>query len=277
MPKLRQLSTALISIGLLAMIAFLNNQLWPQIQAEYYAQSENPEVLPDPEFARVAALGFDNFLADLYWLKVNQYIGANVYNQSFPALFDYLDLITSLSPEFSPAYTAGALILPQDGQAEKALTLLNKGQAALASNWQLYWQAGFIHYFYLEDYQSAIAAYKECQKRDGCLQAASNIIGNLESKRGKWDLAFAEWQRIFETTDNSSTQELALKKMEEASDLAWLNERLREFVSANGRLPKNLEELKTEFLNYKERFQSPFDHNPYVLDKQSKRIKTKNW
>lgn len=85
-------------------------------QKHRYIQSkiiEQPELLPNSEFAQLTSFGFKNVAADMYWLKTVQYIGGNVIAGSYKKyLYTILDLITDLSPNFEQAYVIGQLLLP---------------------------------------------------------------------------------------------------------------------------------------------------------------------
>lgn len=63
--------------------------------------------------AGLSAGGFQNIVADSYWLSAIQYIGSNALGSEYKAyLYAMLDLITDLNPYFTFPYQIGELLLP---------------------------------------------------------------------------------------------------------------------------------------------------------------------
>src|SRR6476469_1166977 len=92
------------------------------------------------------SLGFRALNADLYWIRALQYYGGIQQahhdgrrspepGPEYGALYPYLDLATSLDPQFNIAYRFGAIYLSEPapagpGRTDLAIRLLNKGLAA---------------------------------------------------------------------------------------------------------------------------------------------------
>lgn len=73
----------------------------------------HPEFIPTSEMANLSAGGFQNIIADSYWLSAVQYIGSNAIGSEYKAyLYSMLDLITDLNPYFTYPYQIGELLLP---------------------------------------------------------------------------------------------------------------------------------------------------------------------
>ena len=71
------------------------------------------------------ALGFDNLIADIYWIRAVVYFGGQrqgTQQKQFDQLFPLLDLVTSLDPHFKIAYRFGSIFLaePSPGGAGPA-------------------------------------------------------------------------------------------------------------------------------------------------------------
>lgn len=74
---------------------------------------EHPEFIPTSDLANLSAGGFQNIIADSYWLSAVQYIGSNAIGSEYKAyLFAMIDLITDLNPHFTFPYQMGELLLP---------------------------------------------------------------------------------------------------------------------------------------------------------------------
>ena len=76
---------------------------------------QHPEMLPESTPAKISSFGFQNVLADMYWIQSIQYIGGNVISEAYKKyLYSMLDLITDLSPYFEAPYVIGQLLLPAE-------------------------------------------------------------------------------------------------------------------------------------------------------------------
>lgn len=72
----------------------------------------HPEFIPAPDAVRLSAGGFQDIVADSYWLSTVQYIGSNALGSEYKAyLYAMLDLITDLNPHFTFPYEIGELLL----------------------------------------------------------------------------------------------------------------------------------------------------------------------
>ena len=111
-----------------------------------------------------AALGFDAILADVYWIRAIQHFGgtrrAQESDKTYKLLYPLLDLTTTLDPHFNVAYRFGALFLSEPypagpGRADLAISLLERGLAADPKRWQYAQDAGFVYYWFRQDYKAA--------------------------------------------------------------------------------------------------------------------------
>lgn len=90
---------------------------------------DHPEFIPTAETVGLSAGGFENVIADSYWLSAIQYIGSNALGSQYKAyLYAMLDLITDLNPHFTYPYQIGALLLPSynDRYEQLAATEIQK-------------------------------------------------------------------------------------------------------------------------------------------------------
>ena len=89
-----------------------------------------------PEIMRRLALGFDDLLADIYWIRAVQYYGdtklSTAEKKEYELLYPLLDMTTTLDPRFNVAYRFGAILLSEgypNGPADPdaAIALLREG------------------------------------------------------------------------------------------------------------------------------------------------------
>ena len=82
------------------------------------AKINHPEGLPDSKTAAFSSFGFQNMMADMYWLRTIQYIGSNAIDGEYKKyLYEMMDLITDLNPYFASPYEIGQLLIPSSAKA----------------------------------------------------------------------------------------------------------------------------------------------------------------
>jgi hypothetical protein len=158
-----------------------------------------------PEMMRRLALGFDAVLADIYWIRTVQYYGATKLSKAekkdYELLYPLLDMTTSLDPRFNIAYRFGAILLSEgspDGPAdpESAIALLRKGIRATPQRWQYYHDAGFVEYWWRQDYQAASQWLLEASKLPAAPNWLAPVAASMLAEGGARSSARALWTEL---------------------------------------------------------------------------------
>lgn len=103
----------LLVIGSLSVFIYSSGVNYRQHVDMKRAFVNHPEFIPTSEMVGLSAGGFQNIVADSYWLSAIQYIGSNALGSEYKAyLYTMLDLITDLNPHFTFPYQIGELLLP---------------------------------------------------------------------------------------------------------------------------------------------------------------------
>ena len=204
--------------------------------------------------AQRLALGFDNLVADAYWIRAVVYYGGQrraERQRNFDQLYPLLDLVTSLDPYFRVAYRFGAIFLAEEypggaGRPDQAVQLLQKGFAASPRQWEYLQDIGFVYYWWARDFARAAEWFKRGSEVPGApnwlgLVAATTLAegGNRESSRTLWrqlrDGTDVEWVR---TNANHRLQQL------DAMDaIDMLNAASQDFMKRRGRPAADWREL----------------------------------
>jgi hypothetical protein len=73
--------------------------------------------LPSPKLAKILAFGFDQALADIYWIEAINYFGQQLAhkNRDYKYLRSYLDIILELDPFFTAFYDWAATVFIYNG------------------------------------------------------------------------------------------------------------------------------------------------------------------
>lgn len=177
--------------------------------------------VPPAELMKKGAAGFDNVLADSLWLTLLQYYGERYFSDSremvnLDAMFM---LITDLDPKFWFAYWLGAWALADDGQAARAIVLLQSGEARNPDFLHYPYLQGFIHFLYLNDYVTAAACFERAYLRpveewDGQRRFCKTMAARMYQRQGKDELALRIWQTMYKTSAERAIKDIARRNIE---------------------------------------------------------------
>lgn len=202
------------------------------------------------------SLGYNELLADIYWMRALQYFGSKSLEEQNPELlFHYFDIITDLDPKFVNAYRYGGTFLAEPppyglGDTRKGIELFEKGREHNPDNYRLPLEEGFIYYFYPKDYEKAAALFREASEKPGVspFRKASmkGMAAAAHAKGGNIELSKKIWEIIYETSPSEGRRSFALRNIEEIDTMAMedqLTDALREYKSTYKKIPDSPEDL----------------------------------
>lgn len=111
-------------------------------------------VIPRMMACKMVSLGYEQLLADLYWLSFVQYVGnGDARSKDRYALAEnYLQAILGLDPHFLEAYYFAAFIIGgEENKPANAAKILDKGIEQNEGNWYLPFIAGVNQYLFAHD------------------------------------------------------------------------------------------------------------------------------
>jgi tetratricopeptide (TPR) repeat protein len=209
-----------------------------------------------PDLVKRMAFGYDGLLADFYWMRTIQYYGrrdeAEKRTIRYKNLFTLLDITTTLDPNLLDAYRAGSCFLAEAdpigaGQPRQAIQLLDKGIRANPQEWQLPYDKGFIHYWYLKEYTEAGEVWNAASRLPNAPPWMASLAAMSLTKGGAIEIAAALWERQYRESDRKDVREnamnhlISIRVFLELSQLKALTEKYRE---QTGSYPLNLEALQ---------------------------------
>jgi len=217
------------------------------------ATAEEALYVPSPKILKRMSLGYNGLLADIYWTRAVQYFGVHHYvgSQQYKLLEPLLDIATTLDPHLVVAYEFGAIFLAQKppegaGDPDAAVRLVERGVRENPSEWRLYYNLGFIHYFERHDYAAAANAFERGSRVPGALAWMKVMAAQMSQHAGDLQTARFLWSSLYETTENADIRAnaakhlLALQVDEEVSVLEKL---ATGFHERSGRWPTNWAEM----------------------------------
>ncbi len=195
--------------------AFLVGQ-WIEVRTPLKKEGVTPIFFPRVEILRPALLGFEGVAADLLWLRTVQYFGGRAErNQSFPQLYQLVDMTTSLDPHFMDAYQYGGLFLVIAKHFSQAVAIYEKGIAASPTEWQLPHDLGRLYYLELKDYERALYWWRITDRLPGHPHYIPRFLIRLEAKTGHLETALELWQQMLERSDNEAIRAMAQREIQD--------------------------------------------------------------
>jgi len=165
--------------------------------------------IPRPDVARATALGFEAVLADFYWLRAVQIVGAaNVPEKHAPTLGALIDVVTTLNPWVDHPYRFAAMWLTDSVESvRKANELLGRGIAHHPDEWRNRFYLGFNHFFYLDDEASAAEALEGAARLPEAPAYLPRLVARLRASAGGLEVAEAFLHEMIRTSEDERAVE----------------------------------------------------------------------
>lgn len=204
---------------------------------------------PSGYAVRAISLGFETPLADIVWLRFIQYYGEHrMTDARFDLMHHILDILTTLDPRFTYAYTLGGLMLTHDAERpDQAQQLLKKGMLMSPEDWRLPFVYAFINYVFVKDYQTAKTYFGVSARKPNAPDTPKRWHAFVTyMKLGDLKTALALWVDFYNETENAEEKQIAeiyIKSIKMKLDIDFLNRKVSEFTVIYGRPPSMLSEL----------------------------------
>src|SRR2546430_17272640 len=100
MSRLQVLAASLLAVGLFAVGLYLSVAYEDIAPGRRRGGARDLIFLPSPQQARLLSLGFNNVVADYYWVQSLQYFtDPTEWLNQYKNLADYLDLVVGIDPD----------------------------------------------------------------------------------------------------------------------------------------------------------------------------------
>lgn len=180
------------------------------------ALGESLLYLPSGKYLKPLALGYDQVVADLLWMKTISYFGGHfMSDKQYPWLAHMLNLIIDLDPRFDfPYYFGGIVLSLEASQIEEANKILERGIEAYPDRWQYPFYIGFNYYYHKKDAQRALPYLEKAASLPGAPAFVKSLVARLYEKSGKEEEALHFYEEIYRNT----TDEMIRQKIKEKID-----------------------------------------------------------
>ncbi len=216
--------------------------------------AEQTLYISSPAVITRAALGFDDLVADLYWIRAIQYYGRARLLRSTAARYDLLypllDVTTSLDPRFRVAYNFGAFFLSERapggaGRPDLAVQLLEKGMAANPERWEYPHDIGFV-YYRQGDYVKAAEWFRRAAAVPGATNWLAPLAATTLATGGDLRSSRLLWQNVLATSEHRWLRDQAvtqLRKLDAADQVQQLQRLTVEYERRHGVPPPTWQHL----------------------------------
>ncbi len=240
----------LIMFGLFAMVYGVQRlydqsratQIVTLVKSITYNQFIEPTV-PSVALLQHATFGFNTAIADFLWLQTIQYYGGGDPNGTYRKLPDLINAIITVDPKFNYPYSFAGIVMPNEGFADQALTILQQGEHNLPDSWEIPYDEGTIYYINKKDYGAAASAYTRASQKPGAPAVAKFLSAVQYDRSHDRDTA----KHIFQSLADQSTNDYFKSRAQNFVDHYQLLDDLQGVVSAfrarQGRFPASLDEL----------------------------------
>ncbi len=200
------------------------------------------------------SLGFQNVVADTYWIRAVVYYGGKRRlpgtERDFRLLDPLLTFVTTLDPRFKVAYRFGAIFLTEaypdgPGRPDLAIALLQRGLAANPTAWEYAHDIGFVNYWWLQDYKAAAHWFEKGGQLLGAPSWLAPLAATTLAQGGDRQSSRLLWSQLG-NTDIEWIQRNAqhrLKQLDAMDVVDELNRAAQRFTSREGRPPRNWRDL----------------------------------
>jgi hypothetical protein len=262
---------------LVPVVAFAQRQIDGRIGV--YRTHEEALYLTGRQLRRLAP-GFNDLLADLYWLRTVQYYGSQRIwgGGHYDLLAPLIDVVTDLDPRLEIAYRYGAIFLSEKppvgaGDPQKGVAILEKGVRNNPLNWRLRQDLGFLLFTFLGDSKRGADVLMEAARLPGAPFWLESLAAQVLYKGGDRETSRRIWKGMYEQAEEGPMKYNALAHLRylDALDQAEAIGRLvRAYEARTGRRPDSLDQLRAAGLLRG----APVDPSgtPFAYDQETGRV-----
>ena len=207
--------------------------------------------LPSGPYVKTAVIGYDEFVADILWIKAVLYFGKHVgTDRDFKWLYNMLDIITTLDPQYEIAYYFGGIVLAwEEDNIELSNKILKKGMENIPQYWFFPFHLGFNYFFSLDQPEIGAGYLAIASKLPNCPAYLSSLVGKLYAGSGKQEIALQFFVEGYAEAKRESIKKIYFKQLKEVlgeQDYRFLMENVEKYKEQYGSYPSDIKGYLTE-------------------------------
>ncbi len=191
-------------VAVISLLALAQVSVQANIDRHQKNKIETMLYLPSGNYIKPLALGYNQMLADLLWIKTVAYFGDHFFtDKEYPWLFHMLSLIIELDPRYDFPYYFGGIVLSLEvSQVENANKILGKGMEAYPEKWEYPFYSGFNLYYHLDDSLKALPFIQKAADLPGSPPFVKTLVGTLILKSGNREGALSFYRELYQNTSD---------------------------------------------------------------------------
>jgi len=173
--------------------------------------------IPSGDFLKPFTLGFNQFVADYFWIKTIGYFGEHLMSdRNYPWLYHILDLVTSLDPHFIwPYYFGGITLSLETREVEQSNLILKKAIHYHPDNWKFPFFLGFNYWYHTQELTKAAFYLQSAAQKPNAPRYLKTLPARLFSAAGQKEAALYFLFEMKRNTQDSLMKEQIEKRIQE--------------------------------------------------------------
>jgi hypothetical protein len=173
--------------------------------------------IPSGEFLEPFTLGYNQLVADYFWVKTISYFGDHVVtDRQYPWLYHILDLVTTLDPHCTWPYYFGAVILSVEAnQVEQSNKILKRAMRVHPDNWKFPFYLGYNYWYHHDDPATAARYLAIAAAIPGAPGMLKTFPAALFSEAGQKQAALTFLKEMLQTAQDQLLIDQIQKRMSE--------------------------------------------------------------
>jgi len=173
--------------------------------------------IPSAKFLKPFTLGFNQVIADYFWIKTVGYFGEHLMSdRHYPWLYPMLDLVTTLDPQFIwPYYFGGITLSLEAQQVEQSNLILKKAIHYYPYNWHFLFFLGFNYWYHDNNLLQAATYLKRAAMQPNAPRYLKTFPARLYSEAGQKDAAIQFLLEMKKNTQDIQMRAEIEKRIEE--------------------------------------------------------------
>jgi len=237
--------------------------------------------VPSPDYVKLWSLGFDAPVADYYWLRAIEMVGAeegSVEDQG-DVIADLIDVVTTIDPWVGHPYRFAAVWLTRDREmVERGNRLLERAISYHPLDWRNRYHLGFNYFYYFDEQLRAADVLEGAIGLEGAPNYLAPLVARLRAERGGLQVAEAFLAQMVQSTDDEYKRAEYLKALDEVQTeqmARFLDDARAEYWRRNGRDIEKVTDLLAgphPVLKRLPRAQQVLDGFEWILDPETGEI-----
>ncbi len=211
------------------------------------AERERTGPLPNARIVRFLTSSHHTTAADLYWLKLVQYVGSEApLRAGWPDLEALTDVVVTLDPKYGYVYQASGILLATAGRIDASNDILERGMENVPDRWQLPFYAAFNRWYHQRQFREAGQLMLRAARLPGRPSWLTELANRMFASSGSLDDGIALLEMMIANAEDPLLRDDLVRRREDLvieKMLRRIEERAEAFRARHGRWPASLGEI----------------------------------